>query len=1321
MFRIDRSGLIGEVLSALRSSSVLLSGSPGIGKSWIASEVARRVQKDRHLLVLAAENYPVSTQDDLRNALGFKNDVLSVLAGFGNGALLIIDGLDSLRTEASQRVFRTLIRFVAEQVPTCGILASIRTFDLQQSDELQNLFRSHNFVSIQVRPLTTSELFQAVTQEPQLGELLTEVASPVRELLTNPYMLKLARQLIREGVAREEILRTESEIELLTKYWNRRIEVRSDENARKALLWTIVIRMVEDRMMSISGATLHEFGDGKDVGAIYRSLKSDEILHEGVTGRISFEHAILFDYAAARLLFDELNVSTTLSADPAKAIFLRPSLSYFFQYVWVKSISDFWKIAFRLFDPKNQLGERASIIPAVTIFESTRNIRQLEPLLNSTEPAALRGVHNILRAIQTFNAFTPRRRQLWLDFIETLSNNPSAIYINEFLTALVAAFQTPGVSDKQRSQIGRISRNILSWTWSYANSLSQERAQSLSGAVTARALPVAMALFDSMPEDSRRILATFFARLDDPRADSHEAFWLVREIRSIAHADPESAYRIVFELFNHVENRKDTTRLGNSSILSLRSTRRQDFSTAIYNVQQFFPEFFKQSPRWALRAALDAVNVEVRRSHVAKSETRSAEQFTFEYLGSNAVYIADYSEIWDQGHVTDQSLNLLTNVLLNVLNPSDPKEMIHDHVQMLFDEVAKRNRLAVVWKRLLEVPKRDYRSVLDYLFPLLTNPVFLAAPEVIAACGSTLEDLYRLDVLTPNQRIAVEESILAIPEAKIIRRYERPETLRNRLISRIPRESIATEAGRKVIDALTEQGATIVNKPYVRTTFQQRSITDEDWLKDQGAKMDDPEVQSLLATYAPLRSFETRYVNEIPKLEDCLAIEDVINQVEKLLSDDKLDKIVSAQAAGVLAGVLEQIVRNSELPQSSSLFVTAKRLLLALSRHSSPERDPDSVDRFDKPSWGTPLARIEAAQGLMRLVWNWGVDQELERAIFQLARDPVPAVRFQIAASVNAFYKHDQNKYWDLIDEIIGTEKTLGVFSGVLSQLTQVAFTHPDHVVARLGTVIEKGYTREDNEFVLGPLASILAGLAAFRGTESAKGQIETFIADPLKHDAVLQKIIFYIGSQILEARETSIAAEVRQRATDISIAIVDGLNRCLDKILNAITFNREHYATILHLSDSIVLRLYIGLDVDAGLRTEGPGIADNERMAYFEQCVPILEALLSSRTDGQPHVASATAFNLMKVFNATLAYDPELVVRLAAKACRAAARFGYEYESLAITETVNLVERIIADHHELLRKTDVAAAITEILDAFVHAGWPAAVQLVMRLDTALR
>jgi len=49
-------------------------------------------------------------------------------------------GWDALRGDASQKVFRELIGNVTAALPECAVVASIRTFDLQQSTELQRLF-----------------------------------------------------------------------------------------------------------------------------------------------------------------------------------------------------------------------------------------------------------------------------------------------------------------------------------------------------------------------------------------------------------------------------------------------------------------------------------------------------------------------------------------------------------------------------------------------------------------------------------------------------------------------------------------------------------------------------------------------------------------------------------------------------------------------------------------------------------------------------------------------------------------------------------------------------------------------------------------------------------------------------------------------------------------------------------------------------------------------------------------------------------------------------------------------------------------------------
>ena len=49
------------------------------------------------------------------------------------------------------------------------------------------------------------------------------------------------------------------------------------------------------------------------------------------------------------------------------------------------------------------------------------------------------------------------------------------------------------------------------------------------------------------------------------------------------------------------------------------------------------------------------------------------------------------------------------------------------------------------------------------------------------------------------------------------------------------------------------------------------------------------------------------------------------------------------------------------------------------------------------------------------------------------------------------------------------------------------------------------------------------------------------------------------------------------------------------------------------------------------------------------------------------------------------------------------------------------LVERALADHKDILRASEAANAIGEMLDTFVTAGLPAAMTLTFRLDEAIR
>ena len=110
MFNVQRSDFVSRVWDLTKSKSVVLTGSPGVGKTWTIGQILRKCkQENRKVLSLAAEDFDVSSVDELQQSIGFKADLFSVLASFGPESLLVIDGLDALRGEASQKAFRDLM------------------------------------------------------------------------------------------------------------------------------------------------------------------------------------------------------------------------------------------------------------------------------------------------------------------------------------------------------------------------------------------------------------------------------------------------------------------------------------------------------------------------------------------------------------------------------------------------------------------------------------------------------------------------------------------------------------------------------------------------------------------------------------------------------------------------------------------------------------------------------------------------------------------------------------------------------------------------------------------------------------------------------------------------------------------------------------------------------------------------------------------------------------------------------------------------------------------------------------------------------------
>ncbi|HXN24679.1 MAG TPA: hypothetical protein VOA41_18250 [Candidatus Dormibacteraeota bacterium] len=1323
MFRVNRSSLLSDVWSQTHAGSALVTGSPGSGKSWLVAQIVRTcIREKRPHLAIIAEDYPVRSLEELRLALGFTTDILTFLQSLPGDPLLIIDGLDSLRSDPSQRSFRKLIRKLPSQAPKCSVVASIRSFDLRQSEEFQSLFfspsspfRDKPFREIAVAIFSDDELADVSRQLPALRPLLEKAEGEFRQLLRNPFNLHLAAELVQSGTPASEITPLRSQVQLLTKYWSWRLDTPPDHYLRKGLLRDITRTMVDKNSLSVAEADIAL----QQHGSPFSALQSDEVLRQSVTNRISFTHNILFDYAAARLLLDEETVVAFIEEDPSRTIFFRPSLAYFFHYLWLRDRALFWKTAFLFFE-STTLPERARVIPAVTIYEASQEVEDLKPILSASSRAELQGIAGTLRAVQALGGLlSSNRRKLWLNILTRLASNPAIAFINEFTGLLNLAEETKTTDEAPTILVA--ASQLLRWIWNYGIDRGRSQAISLADFGAARVLHLVLKNYATDSKVARETVLAVLDRYGAPKAAANEAFRLANEIKNIIRHDPLTAIEVYRRTFAYNEASEETTQLGGGAALSLRSTRKQDFSTALYVLQAAFPVFLETAPEQAATAAVEAVNAEIGREKPLKPPSESDSPMTFDFLfeGKRLTYRADYSEIWDSGSREYLSLNLLNATLHQISDASDTNG---NSAKRLFHLIVEHASLAVIWKRLLQIATTRITAWYPTIRELLFIPEFISAPETTILAGQTLQSIYAEHLVSSDDALAIERAILNIPNARVILRYEKPESIRDRLLMSIPQEGIRSPEAVALAERLKAQTVR-ENKPYHSSSFFQRPFGTEDWLKERGVDTTKHENAEVLEALKPLEEFESKYLNEVPTTEVCRELEPALTKIETLLADLKPAEELAATARGLLCSAAESVLKNPKLSAADAVLRHCRQIALRGARDPVPNFNPKYHLPFDMPGWGSFQPRIEAAQGLAHYLWNWGLDPEVVEALRLLSRDPVPAVRFQVAQGILGFWRHKAtDEFWTFFDEMISKEQTPGVLIALAGAAGQIAVHDPKRVALALSAAIERGVLRTERSDLSRSFLQILVGLYVAKNDAQSNNQLLQFEANPVEFEREMAEGIYAASGYLTP--DTTKELERRGRARELLIRALVSVYRSLEAFSEqeGRLDKPESFGKLLHIIEAVATRVYHTLDISP-YRTDGASAMEQAtRKALYFELKPVLEFLTVRRSlKGQHYLAPHTAHQLMQTLNVCLLFDPAPVIQFAAAACRAASVMSYHFDSDSIQEIVKLVEHVLADHRDVLREPPIAKDLGEMLDLFVSAGWPQAMSLTFRLDEAIR
>jgi hypothetical protein len=136
--------------AAAEAASLLVIGEPGAGKSGALHDRYIRT-RDAGLpaILLAADDVNAPSITALQTDLGLEHDFIDVLRNWRNAqpGTIIIDALDSLRSNGTGTTLRREIAMVQQEKLNWRVVASIWTFDLRRGAELQKLLPTSRFAS----------------------------------------------------------------------------------------------------------------------------------------------------------------------------------------------------------------------------------------------------------------------------------------------------------------------------------------------------------------------------------------------------------------------------------------------------------------------------------------------------------------------------------------------------------------------------------------------------------------------------------------------------------------------------------------------------------------------------------------------------------------------------------------------------------------------------------------------------------------------------------------------------------------------------------------------------------------------------------------------------------------------------------------------------------------------------------------------------------------------------------------------------------------------------------------------------------------------
>lgn len=769
-----------ELQRALSEGSIIVTGDPGAGKSASIYDVASSLE-DGQFVALSSDVLSSGSLGDLRNELALEHEFVEVLQNWPAtevGPYLIVDALDAARGEQIQEALLELIRSTRRYADRWTVAASVRRFDLRYNPALQDIFSTNQFTPgpfqlaefssirhFNVPILTDAELDQLKDLSPELHLIATTGTEELKDLVRVPFNLRLLAELIGLHVKAAELRPIVTQLQLLDKYWERRVLAPGTGDSREAVLRFACTEMLNAKTMQVSRARLQQ---GTGFGESISELLSNRVIVEQESAgsvereRISFSHHVLFDYAVARLLLRgiETDILETTIAQPSLLLIARPSYDMQFRHLWESNTDRhaFWSLALT-FAAATDLPAIGKIIGPTIAASEVQSIADLQPLLASLEDQGERRIATelVLRYLisarlggEGIGQQIPRERwPVWCELVRILGQNVRAetVYAIANLLRELSA-NAAELETEQVQNLGAGARSLLKWL----HERGVENRQLLRVAIAS-----VVSTFASDPNASEELIRTIFLPERLAQFGYLEMPILADEVAGLSDTRPDLVGAIYETAFEFSELSDESTSLS-SGVVPLSSNKRQDYAHAHYALAEFFPTFLKNSPGEAVEALAAALRA------YRNSSGSEPELLAIDWLGQQVTIEPDASSIWAVGDLFANDgevkmLNAFTDWMIEKVT-TEGSAAANTIVSLLRGLISP----ASLWNRVLVVAAQFPEAFVLALEPMFQSASALASSDLTDAVDQYLRVAFPFFSEESRQRI--ENAITELPEAK---------------------------------------------------------------------------------------------------------------------------------------------------------------------------------------------------------------------------------------------------------------------------------------------------------------------------------------------------------------------------------------------------------------------------------------------------------------------------------------------------------------------------------------------------------------------------